>query len=244
MDNDDIPPPRLRFDELTRRNLLARLRKAIIETGNSYDCDNRCELLVLVFEGLSYGYKSLSKHTIEKQERRRDRLVSIANHIDGIQTQLSLLDDAAKEYTWFVCFNELIRVDNPDHKTPDTYDIEDMLASASFSEMLPKLLSAYEKGIRESERTLPFHSQNQSGTALPWYMVNHQLRIAMEVEKIFFDNRLKFSITKTGVAADCLNAIYSLAGLNVDRVDYWLKQARDHKDSMASFVKRHKQPEN
>ncbi len=237
---EDIPPQRLRFDDLTRGRLLERLRKAIIKSGNNYDCDRRSELLVSIFEGFSESNISLSRYALERQDRRRERLASIASHIEAIQMQLSLLDDAAKEYTCFICFNELIRAENPNHKTPDTYNLEDMLASASLNELLPQLLRAYSSGIKEAERSLPFHSNNQSGKDLPWYKVKPQLALALALEKAFFDHRIKYSTTLTGLAAECLRAIYSHSSFEVDRVDYWLKQAKDHHDSMASVVKRHK----
>ncbi len=61
---------------------------------------------------------------------------------------------------------------------------------------------------------------------------------AMAVEKLFWDEGLRFTTSNNGLAAECLRAVYQLGGLNIDRVDYWLKKAQDHFDSMTSIVTR------
>ena len=58
----------------------------------------------------------------------------------------------------------------------------------------------------------------------------------MALEREFFKLKIKFIASNSSLAAECLRAIYILGGLNIDRVDYWLKQARDHYDSQMNFI--------
>lgn len=240
MDTDDIPPQRLRFDELTRKRLLVSLRKAIAKNGDGQNCDERSELLVSILEGFSDGYHTFDKFKPESQERRRERLVSIAQNLEGIAEQLKKLDGAASEYACFLSFNELVKLEDPNHITPDTWNLADITACASFIDSLPQTLAAFAVGLRFAEKTLPLHSYNTSGMDANWYSAPPQLAIALALERQFWEFGLKYTVTNTGLAANCLQAIYSCAGIEVKRVDYWLKQARDHKDSMASLANRQK----
>lgn len=246
---DDLTRPPLKFDQLTKESLLARLKKAFEKSENKHDSVGRSELLISILEGFSESYHVFDQFKPEPQERRRDRLISIANHLKGIVDQLRMLDGAAAEYACFLSFNELLKLEKPDHVTPDTWTFDDMVACASFNDSLPETLTAFENGIRAAEKALPLHSYNTSGKYANWYSAPPQLSMALALERQFWEFGLKFTITNTGLAADCLRAIYKHTEIKADpddkfdRVDYWLKQARDHKDSMFNFMKIQKQPE-
>ena len=237
MDYDYLPQAQFKFDDLTRGNLVTDLEKAFSKSQNKYDCHDRARLFVSILEGFAESYHWFGKVMPEKQERRRERLLSIANHLESIVDQLNRLDDAASEYACFLSFNELVKLENPDHVTPDYWALDDMVACASFIESMPQTLTAFANGIKAAEKTLPLHSYNTSGKDANWYLAPPQLGTAIALERKFWEFGLKYTVTNTGLAAKCLQAIYSHAGIEVERVDYWLKQARDHKDSMHNLIK-------
>jgi hypothetical protein len=50
---------------------------------------------------------------------------------------------------------------------------------------------------------------------------------------LVIENRIAFNSTENGFAAICLRGIFDLAGVEYDKVSYWLKKAEDNPESYA-----------
>ncbi|MBS0587934.1 MAG: hypothetical protein JSS37_08215 [Proteobacteria bacterium] len=210
------------FDKETRSMLFKKLHKAIVLQGNG-NCSDNVELLINeIIDRIemcacySTLYKKWAPGT---QQRRRERIESIANHLDGIIDQLNKLDTEAIKYILMSAYRNppaYIGKYSPDQLVILANRAENTAWSIFHNDTVMNDLLAYASNFREAAKTLPMHKLDSP-----------EFGIAVELELLFRKYGIKFTVTNTGLAADCLREIYNLAGLQIDRVDYWLKRARD-----------------
>ncbi len=89
-------------------------------------------------------------------------------------------------------------------------------------------LQAIARGVRNAADTLP----EKRDDPIP-------LRIALQVERLFWENQFKFTTSETSFAGECLRASLGSGGLDKDRVDYWLTLAKNHHNSMTTFTRKY-----
>jgi hypothetical protein len=231
---------RLRFDKETRIRLSEKLHRAIAEQGRFQrpdDIEFETNVLIGCMEGFAEFIPAIKKLQPEKQQRRQERINSLASHIEGIIEQLRGIDSVALCYSVYCGLDEIAKKDN--FPNPIKYDWDFMVEVGSWKNKESiEDLATFAFGLRKAARELPKHSLNTSGKDCPWYEQGAELGTAMALERAFFKLKIKFIASNSSLAAECLRAIYILGGLNIDRVDYWLKQARDHYDSEMNFIYR------
>jgi hypothetical protein len=232
-------PEDLSFDDTTRDNLSKKLREAMEKTfPNRHPDDNDFEISVIlgILETQANAIILYKQIEPEGQQRRRERVESLAAHIEGAIEQLKQLDSAALGFVAWRGFEEISKAEGSPNKFPSgdaaTHEVffwreSNILAMTNFA-----------LGVRKAASELPLHAINRPAKDLPRYALPKELSIAMAVERLFWEEGLEFTTSNTGLAAACLRAVYQLGGLNIDRVDYWLRGAQDHFDSMTSFVSR------
>lgn len=237
MEDPDDYTPHLRFDEATRKRLSDLFTAAY--KGRDFFPDT-IEFEVEVTLGLLERYAAVipefQKFQPEAQKRRRDRAESLAIHLEGVIEQLKQLDDAALGFLARRGFEEVSELSGQPVEFPD--GIQACIEAFQWREDNIQALTAFAFGVRKALNDLPQHPLNTSGKDYPMYAVPKELFIAMSIEDLFWRQKLNFTTSDSGFAAECLRAVYQLGGLDIDRVDYWLKQARDHEDSAANFEKR------
>ncbi|TXI35671.1 MAG: hypothetical protein E6Q59_10505 [Nitrosomonas sp.] len=218
------------LDTETRLLLTKKLNRAIA-SQDKYLSEKEIQSEVNKFidsvELISNSIGFYRKFRIDKQQRRKERLESIANHLDGIIDQIKALDRNAIIYASMTVWKNpppriekcsSLEISNQAENT--AFDI------ASGDSVIIKELSAYAFNVREAARTLPKCIGDKPMAAnYERSLEKPELGMAVELENLFHKYRIKFTITNTGLAADCLRAIYCLSGLGIDRVDYWLKRA-------------------
>lgn len=64
--------------------------------------------------------------------------------------------------------------------------------------------------------------------------------IARALEGLFFDYGIPFTTSETSFTAECMRAVLALGGIEKDRVDYWLTQAKKHPDSIIGLVNKYR----
>lgn len=232
-------PEVLPFDDTTRDNLSEKLRKAMEKTfPNRRPEDNDFEISVIlrILEGYANGITRYQQIEPESQQRRRERIESLAAHIEGAIEQLKQLDSAALGFVAWRGFEEISKAEG----LPNVFSSGDAATHEVYFWRESNILAMtnFALGVRKAAAELPLHAINKPAEDLPWYALPKELSTAMAVEKLFWDEGLKFTTSNNGLAAECLRAVYQLGGLNIDRVDYWLKKARDHSDSMTSIISR------
>ena len=82
-------------------------------------------------------------------------------------------------------------------------------------DVLP-IIDALALGAQRASKNLPVSNYSSKYDA------------AFSLRQLFADCAIPFTIGETGFAAECFRAIFSLAGLEMDRVSYWLKMAPNH----------------
>lgn len=215
----------LEFDEDTRQRLKSRFieefkkkhPKAFIR-----EIEFEANVFVKILESHGNAIPELQKHTPPKQQRRKEQILSMAKALDRLVDQFKELDSAARGFAVWRGFEEVARTlkeENP--LKPGMYAVEDV---HEFKDDLITELSAFSLGLHNAAKELPE------------YDFNIPLRVAIWIEHRFFENRLDYTTSETGFAAECLRAVFNLGGLQIDRVGYWLASARKHSDSMISWI--------
>jgi hypothetical protein len=237
MEDTDGNPSRLCFDKTTRDRLAKLFSNAFKGRDLSPD---EIELEVTVtlhtLEQYASAIPLYEQIQPESQQRRRERIESLAAHLEGALEQLKSLDSAALGFIAWRAKDEMSKTLGTPNDFPS--GLKAAIEAVSWREANISAITAFALGLRKSASELPQHSLNTSGKEYPWYSLPKELSTAMAVERLFWENGFRFTIANSGLAAECLRAVFQLGGLHIDRVDYWLKQARDHSDSMSSFNKR------
>jgi hypothetical protein len=112
------------------------------------------------------------------------------------------------------------------NKNPMQAGMSAILKSYAIREDISPVLAEFSSGVRAASKTLPVSS------------FEYRLKTALAIEREFFDRGMAFTVSNTGFSATCLRAVFGLGGEEIDRVDYWLKRARDSEESMTSFMER------
>lgn len=231
---------RLRFDSETRSRLYKRLYDALQAKGRLVghdDIDFEVEVMIGCMEGYAELLPMYDKWKPETQQRRKERINAMANHLDGIIEQIKALDSPALGYCLSKGFGEIAKV--KDLSNPYESSFHAILDAEEIQENnFIEGMTAFALGVRKAAKTLPQHSGNTSGKDCDIFTQPPRLATASAMERLFIDQGIDYTITETGLAAECLRAIYTLGGLEIERVGHWLKSARDHKDSQANFLKR------
>lgn len=230
----------LRFDAETRNQISIKLKAA---WGNltddfTYDLDFEVSVMVGILERTA-KFILLSQEIelgIESQQRRRERIESLAANIEGAIEQLKRIDTAALGFIAWRGFEEISKAEGVPNEFPS--GMKAVLNAELWRESNIPAMTNFALGIRKAIAELPLPPIRTEGKDTPLYALSKELSSAMMVERLFLENGLNFTISNNGLAAECLRAVYALAGLNIDRVDYWLKKARDHSDSMTSYNSR------
>ena len=236
--DSDQNPGGLSFDKETRSILFEKLHNAFSlhsRLKQSQNISREVDEFIDCLECIADSIGFYRKYGVEKQQRRRERIESIANHLDGIIDQLKHLDRSAIEYVLMFVWNN-----PPDHidKCPPEMQIHlaNRAENTAFDIVAGKTvmdeLLTYSLNIRNAAKTLPKCLGDLPSLSRyersPFYP---QLGMSIELENLFYKYKIKFTVTNTGLAADCLREIYNLAGLQIDRVVYWLKSARESERS-------------
>ena len=65
---------------------------------------------------------------------------------------------------------------------------------------------------------------------------NSRYTTAIALERLVIENTIAFTSTENGFAAICLRGIFDLAGVECEKVSYWLKKAEDNPESYARWL--------
>ncbi|SFF19578.1 hypothetical protein [Nitrosomonas sp. Nm166] len=236
--DDDID---LRLDSKTRKILSRKLKEAMQATfSEELPVDYDFEVLVMVgilertAEGILWSQEIELR--IENQQRRRERVESLAIHIEGAIEQLKQIDTAALGFIAWRGFEEISKAEGVPNEFPS--GMEAVMNAELWRESNISAMTNFALGIRKAIAELPLLPSRNEGKDTPLYALSKELSAAVMVERLFLERGLNFTISNSGLAAECLRAVYTLAELDIDRVDYWLKKARDRYDSMTSYYSR------
>ena len=201
---EDEPP--LRFDKTTRE----RLTKLFSEAYKGRDFfPNTMEFEIRVTLGILEGYAAAlpkrQKIQPEAQKRRRERAESLASHLEGAIEQLKLLDDAALGFLARRGFEEVSELSGQPIEFPD--GMQACIEAYQWREDNIQALTAFAFGVRKAVYDLPQHPLNTSGQGYPRYAVPKELSTALGIEGLFWRQKLNFTTSNSGFAAECLEVL-------------------------------------
>ena len=229
---------RLHFDEITKERLYQLLSSAF-KKKNPYDYNSDSEicLMIIYMECFAEAIPGSEKFLPEKQQRRQERINSLAAHLEGLINQIEALDSPALGYAMHRGCEEISNIRKIANPLQSSFDA---ILEAEFLQDKNNIkeLKAFSLGLRKAAKDLPEHAGNTSGNNYPWYSQKSKTAVALALEKLFFNAGIDFTTSNNGLAAECLRAIYNLGGLKLDRVDYWLRKAKNHHDSLFNISKR------
>lgn len=228
------------FSADTRKRITDRYCK---ERSKKRDWDWKDEAAVFTktLEGYANAIPELQRVALPEQQKRKENLTSIRGTLTKLADSLNQLDSNALGWmTYYALQNLEKEIDVEKLMRPYIKPLDEILAHDRGEEpkgklnhqtameyayyegrpALVQLLSTLATGAAKTEKNLPVGNYN----------IN--LKTALALERTFWEHRLNFTTSNTGFAGICLQAIFSLGGVEVKSVSYWLGLAKNNKESM------------
>lgn len=218
---------RLEFDPYTRAELEEEFKRQfnVGRTLSPSDIDFEAKVFIGTLQNYADGIPAFQRMKPPEQKRRREKVRALANTLEKLHEALTCMDSAALGFALWCGLREVESTGLGSNPLPPGMPAV-IEASVLRGDALP-FLAAFSCGVQKAIKELPSHE------------FNFLLKTALAVERTFFDYQLPFTVSNSGFAATCLRAVFKLGGLEIDRVDYWLTEARDSEDSMIALIKRH-----
>jgi hypothetical protein len=226
--NPPILPPEPKFDKLTEKRIRLLFRERFKQNNPEVyedDLEFEVNVFIKILEDWSSAIPEFEQINPPKQQKRRENIKSLGSAILRCVKKFEALDSGAKGFVFFQGMQELSKVTGEPNPFPD--DINTNFFVHAHMDEVSEQLIAFANGVIKAGTELPEDP-----------MPPIELRMALWLEDIFFTYDFEFTTSQTSFSAECLRAILSLGGINKDRVDYWLSEARKNPDSMQQFKKR------
>jgi hypothetical protein len=236
-DSPPILPPEPKFDKLTEKRLRSLFKEnfkhshlnkpEIYETYANHEdfLDDETYFFIEQLRDCGESIAEFEQLNPPKQQKRRETIKSLGSAILRCVKQFEALDSGAKGFVFFQGMQEISKVTGESNPFPD--DIRTNFFVHAHMDEVSERLIAFANGVIKAGAELP----EDPAPSI-------ELRMALWLEDIFFKYGFEFTTSQTSFAAECLRAMLSLGGINKDRVDYWLSEARKHPDSMKQFKER------
>jgi hypothetical protein len=208
-------------DDLKRGFIAIRKERFGPDTPDSF-LEGDAEGFVSMLERYAQGMEQLAAAVPDKQKRRAELLASISKQAIRMAEVLEELDREA--LGWM-----LAKMDETGNLEKDPL-LATTRAEAQRQDLL-KLLPDVSRAAQTASETLPSHNHKESA---PKFLVAKQL------EHTFWQEGMLdlFTPSKSGFAYRCLLEILALAGEDAGDPAYWIKQAREHAESMTLMIEK------
>ena len=216
------------------------LRKAYRSAKKRLVLPDECEdeLFVNIIESFSDAILDLLVIEPPEQKVRQRAIDSFVNGVEKIDAALAEMDSSAIGWLYATVVDKLssegVQVSAGDNNIVSMRQ-HAMRAQVEAGEMrheLRKLALGVVAAAREAQASLPKYERNENDA---------RLRTAKALERQIIDHGIAFVVTETGFPAQCLRSMFELAGLETEKVSYWLKKVADDPDSYAKFLDRMRQ---
>ena len=216
------------FPALSRQMLAEKFIEELTKSRWTFDdVKDEAELFILRLESIASAIPSYKEIAPPLQEVRRNKLKTVARHVMALADLLKDIDSAALGF--FLHQTLLV--------------IEEKIGEVEHIENARALMDLAQDAKDETLEWLTLISlgAQRSARNLPPMTFNFHLQTALAVERLFWDYGIPFTVTPTGMAGRCLSTIFEEADAEATSIAYWLRQARDNYESMASTMKRYAQ---
>jgi hypothetical protein len=224
----------LEFTNDQREKLEAEFKKV----ASGFDVDDLADTFVSTIERYAKTALEFDARPLERQKQRERDIESVSVALRRLNEALSRLDSAALGHWYGHVVDALAKAGF--EASPSDNQMVSMLnnplrAMVEGGEMraqMSAMLDVITEATTKSGSCLPKHDHAEN---------DGRLKTALALERLILENRIAFEATETGFAAVCLRAIFDLAGIDVDRVSYWLKKAAEHPESFGKFIEKLRQ---
>lgn len=202
---------------------------------NVDDVEFEASVFVRIIEGWADAIDDFDKLTPETQKDRKRTLNSISLSIMKLDQALSELDSEALGYWYGHVVDALaisgIQLSEADNRMSSmlNHPLRAVVEGGELRKDLRAVIGVIVKATESASEGLPKHNHAEH---------DPRLKTAKALEQLIIDHGIPFDSTETGFAAISLRAMFDLAGLDIEKVSYWLKKVEDDPDSYARFLLR------
>lgn len=216
------------FDELTKQRIKALFTEKFKQRQPEAEwhfLESEARIFLSILQDWGLSIPEFEQFNPPKQQKRRETIKSMGSALLRCVNQFAELDSGAKGFVFFRGMEEISSATGEPNPFPE--DIRTNFWVHANEHDAIKELRAFAKGVLKAADELPEKPEPPS-----------ELRTALWIERLFWEQGFEFTTSQTGFAAECLRSVLALGGIHKDRVDYWLTEARNHEDSMASMMTR------
>ena len=222
--NDEVSE----FDELTKQRIKAlfveKFKQKQPEASWRF-LEEEAIIFLITLQDWGLSIPEFEQLNPPKQQKRRETIKSMGSALLRCVNQFAELDSGARGFVFFRGVEEISNTTGEPNPFPD--DMRTSFLVHAHKDDAIKELRAFAKGVLKAADELPEKTEPSV-----------ELRMALWVERLFWEHGFEFTTSQTSFAAECLRAVLALGGIHKDRVDYWLTEARNHPESMAAFAAR------
>lgn len=233
---NNLPRARLEFTKDTKCHLkrlaLDAITKTKLEIKNPDLRPGDVAGLVDWFVGCLEAYADSIPHSLSlyppKQQKRREAIRSMGTALQRALDIYMALDDGVKRYVFSEAMGELAKAYGEDNPFPNNYQTGQIIFEEEVAVLFDLQIIA--KAISAAAENMP----NSNDEPI-------ELLIARALESLFFETGIPFTTSETSFAAECLRAVLGLAGIEKDRMDYWLMKAKKHPESISALAYKYRE---
>ena len=218
---------KIRFPDLVRRNIKLQFLQKVI-ASETISRDDEAEYFIICLEKVAESIQSYKDAEPPKHQTSKEKLNSIAQHLNTFADLLKGLDSAVLGH--FVHCALLEREKRTGVSLPELGQSEMMYTARDMREDILPMIKDFGLGSQIASKTLPIND------------FNFKEKIALHVERIFYEAELEFSVTDNGFSGLCLNSVFEYGNPSDKKptIKYLLKKAKDSEGSMSSLIKKHR----
>lgn len=167
------------------------------------------------------------------QKARKQAFTSVANAVEKLDQALSSMDSEALGWWYSHVVDKVsplgVQVSREDGQVVAMREerLRRVVEAGEWRQQFRLIAGAVVEATKEAADTLPKHEHVESDV---------RLGKALALERQMIENQLPFEATETSYAAKCLRAMFDLASLDVEKVSYWLRKAKDSPRSHAKWL--------
>lgn len=192
-------------------------------------------VFVRVIESWAAAIDDFHSLTPDTQKERKRTFGSIGLSVMKLDQSLAELDSEALGYWYGHVVDALaisgLRLSEADNRMSSmlNHHLRAVVEGGELRKELRAVIGVIAKATECASEGLPKHNHAEN---------DPRLMTAKALERLIIENGIPFDSTETGFAAITLRAMFDLAGLDIEKVSYWLKKVEDDPDSYARFLLR------
>lgn len=220
----------VKFTPEQREDLRRQYRVVKPATGPMDDED---DLFVSIIEAQADGILDSQSICVAYQKDRSRAINSLVNAAQKFDTALDQLDSAALGWLYGHIANRLApegyQLSEADGQLASMLDdpLRAQVEAGRLRQQIRRLVGVVTEAAAEAEKSLPPAERTEN---------DPRLTTALCLERQIVGSGIQFVTTETGFPAACLRAMFEIAGVEVDKVSYWLDKAAKHPNSFGRFL--------